>query len=560
MPKKIKKKIKKVVAKTKLPMSIRKRVATPSKSPRELLILYDLSNAIFSTTDEDKLMDVTMESLKRMVDYDLSGTILLKDGSASVVLKTLHNECCKFLDDIKERLISRASELTGENVGEKNIVVRKESFDLGKKVKRVKEIKEKGLISIFRVPFIVLGNAIGVLIVASCKKKAFTNEEIRFMYIVVNQVSQAIERLRIMLANEQSKMLSMVESMTEGVIFTDSSREIIVINPAASMMLGLARMKSISLRDIEKKFYEIDMDDIVIRRMKFESEEEGDISRQVTFKDLALQIFQEAVCDREGKKIGFVTFLKDITEQKKLERLKDEFISSVSHELRTPLTTIKNVVSNALAGITGEISESLKTYLHMANSEIDRLTRIINDLLDISKIESGKFELRRDFVDISKLLDCVVKVFADFALKKGVELKKSYVGVKKLPIYIDPDRITQVVFNLVDNAIKFTPTGGSVSINIEDLKNEIEVRVSDTGMGISPEGANIVFEKFRQVGRIEGSGIKGTGLGLAIARELIEMHGGKIWLSSELGKGSVFGFRLPKISSKEVAKIKAEKS
>lgn len=238
---------------------------------------------------------------------------------------------------------------------------------------------------------------------------------------------------------------------------------------------------------------------------------------------------------------------------KEMDRLKNDFISTVSHELRTPLSITKEGISVLLDGLTGEINEKQKHVLIIARNNLKRLARIIDDLLDISKIEAGKVELRKHFIDICDLIRRLLETFKLNTQEKNIELLY-HTNREHLSIYADPDKIIQVITNLVSNAIKFTKKDGQIGIDLIDKEDQIQICVKDTGIGIAKENLPKVFSKFQQFNRSPGPGIKGTGLGLSICRGLVEMHKGKIWLESELGKGCKFIFTLPKLSSEEILK------
>jgi len=247
---------------------------------------------------------------------------------------------------------------------------------------------------------------------------------------------------------------------------------------------------------------------------------------------------------------------KELEEKNKrlqeLDRLKSDFISTVSHELRTPLSITKEGISLMLDGIPGAINEKQKKILATAMDSIDRLSRMIGELLDTSKIESGKMELNRELADIVTLIKQVVMSFESKAKEKGLMLK-TVSATNRIDIYIDPDKITQVFTNLIANSIKFTEKG-CIEIFVQDKKNEVLCRVSDTGQGISKEDLPKVFSKFEQFGRVVGPGEKGTGLGLSITKGIIEAHKGQIWIESEVGKGAKFTFTLPKYTTETLFK------
>lgn len=240
------------------------------------------------------------------------------------------------------------------------------------------------------------------------------------------------------------------------------------------------------------------------------------------------------------------------TRLQELDRMKSDFIATVSHELRTPLSITKEGISMMLDGIPGAINEKQKKILTTAMDSINRLNRMISELLDISKIESGKAELKRELVDIAALIKQVALSFDLKAREKNLILKTVF-AKNRIDIYIDPDKITQVFTNLIANAMKFTENG-YIEISAEDNKDDVVCRVSDTGRGIAKKDLPRVFSKFEQFGRTAGPGEKGTGLGLSIAKGIVEMHKGLISVESEPGKGTKFTFNLPKYTAETLFK------
>jgi len=259
----------------------------------------------------------------------------------------------------------------------------------------------------------------------------------------------------------------------------------------------------------------------------------------------------DPLLDEEGNLIGGVHIMTDITKEKDIDKMKTELISNVSHELRTPLSTIKEGISLMYEGTLGSLHPDQKHMLATVKNNIDRLARLINDLLDISKIEAGKMELRKSSVNIASLLE---EVFSSFQNQAKTKETKLIISVNKdiHSIYIDRDRIYQVMTNLIANSIKFTPAGGRITVATKDMENEVEISVTDTGVGISPQNIAGLFDRFSQFNRVYGPGDGGTGLGLAISKEIVEMHGGRIWVQSEVGGGSTFTFSIPKMSQDEI--------
>jgi len=227
---------------------------------------------------------------------------------------------------------------------------------------------------------------------------------------------------------------------------------------------------------------------------------------------------------------------------KELDRIKSDFVANVAHEFRTPLTIIKGNTDMVVKGRLGKVTAEQKDMLDGAIKIVNRLSRLVNDLLDISKIESGKLKLKKEKLNINKIIEDNLVVFDNIMKDKKQTLQKELAG--DMPdITADTDKITQVFINLLSNAVKYSPEGGSITIKSISLEKEIMVEVADTGEGVSPENIDKIFDKFT---RVTAEKKEGTGLGLPIAKDIVVLHKGRMWVKSELGKGSQFFFTLPK--------------
>lgn len=230
-----------------------------------------------------------------------------------------------------------------------------------------------------------------------------------------------------------------------------------------------------------------------------------------------------------------------------LGHLKDEFVALVSHELRTPLAVMREGISQILEGICGEVSANQQETLSVVLKNLDRLSDLISDMLDISKIEAGKLDLRLKTVNLADLALETCAVFQPRVRTKGLEIKVRITS-REAWVRADSEKLSQVLLNLVGNAVKFTERGFVEVAVEEDGEEGVCCVVSDTGPGIAEEHLPKLFQKFQQFTRPLKSGEKGTGLGLAISKGIVELHGGKIWAESRLGQGSRFSFRLPRPS------------
>jgi diguanylate cyclase (GGDEF)-like protein len=235
----------------------------------------------------------------------------------------------------------------------------------------------------------------------------------------------------------------------------------------------------------------------------------------------------------------------------RLSRVKDELISVVSHELRTPLSIIKEGINLTLDEVTGKVNPKQKKFLSVSRQNIDRLSNLINDLLDISKIEARKVVLRKSLIDLESFIrDCLVP-FGPVSKTKGISLKCKFPD-KGISVFVDVGKMAQVLNNLISNALKFTKHRGKITVIVHENPGNVQISVCDTGIGISRQNMGKLFNKFVQLGRTYGPGEKGTGLGLAISKGLVELHGGRIWVESHVGKGSKFSFTIPRAHFEEI--------
>lgn len=231
---------------------------------------------------------------------------------------------------------------------------------------------------------------------------------------------------------------------------------------------------------------------------------------------------------------------------KEVDEVKSDFLSKLSHELRTPLSTISEGIAVCLEGTAGPLLPKQMKFLNSALDAIDRVGRLVNDLLDLSRIESGKMILHRRTIDLCEIIDTIHEHYRGTAEKKGITLEKRHPD-RPIKLFADEDKIVQIFSNLVSNALRFTKKHGTILIEAKNGKHNPKCSVSDTGSGIAKKDLDKMFTKFEQFGRPGGTGYRGTGLGLTIVKELVERHGGKVWVESELNKGTQFYFTLERV-------------
>jgi two-component system sensor histidine kinase VicK len=248
--------------------------------------------------------------------------------------------------------------------------------------------------------------------------------------------------------------------------------------------------------------------------------------------------------NEDGQTVGMVNILTDVTKQRELDEIKNKFVSNVTHEFRTPIVAMQKAMAILTSPQAGTLNDTQSNFVGIVSRNLGHLSRLVEDLLDIAKIESGKMQLRFQMERIEKVIGEVCDSLDTWAKSKNISIVREM--EKNLPeIEIDADKITQVLNNLVGNAIKFTPSGGRITVKAfwDQALGRVRVAVTDTGVGISAEDMKKLFGRFEQFG--DQQGISGTGLGLSIAKEIVERHGGEISVDSALQKGSTFTFSLP---------------
>lgn len=350
------------------------------------------------------------------------------------------------------------------------------------------------------------------------------------------------EQARAEIESERQKTLMAVNSMSDGLIMFARDGKVVLSNPAAISMLDMPMNKTAASADFQN-----------VLGSAFEpftkgnsSEDRLRITQDITLNELNQRTIrvEGLPLEREGQLIGSMLVLRDITKQRQLDEAKFELIANVSHELRTPLAIISNVISNAKVGVMGTLTEKMMAGLEICQNNASRLSHIINKLLNVATIDAGKTALKKEKTDLATLVKEQFSQHEKEAKDKDITISLS-IAEGHYVVSCDIKAITEVISNLLSNAIRYTQSGGKVAAMMARRGNQIEVSVEDTGKGIPPEEQKSIFEYFHQVGRTFGPGEKGVGLGLAISRRMIELHGGSIGVTSTVGKGSRFYFMLP---------------
>jgi two-component system phosphate regulon sensor histidine kinase PhoR len=352
------------------------------------------------------------------------------------------------------------------------------------------------------------------------------------------------------ISKEKDYLQTILRGMTEGVLVVDGRGRILMVNDALRDLLSLSsdvvdKMPLELIRNAELE--------TAIRKAVDEGKSSG-LELDVTAsggKTLVVNVVgilaSSKWIGKEGEEgRGAIAVFHDITRLKELEKIREDFVANVSHELRTPLTTIKGYAETLLEGALKE--EVAYQFVQIIKRHTDRLAKIVEDLLMLSKIESREFQLKREIISLSGFIDDVIDFVKDPAEKKKISISRNEIP-SSLSVEVDRNYLEQVLINLLDNAIKYTPEGGKIMISaIEKDQREIQFSIDDNGIGIPKEDIPRIFERFYRVDKGRSQELGGTGLGLSIVKHLVQAHGGKVWVESQLGKGSTFYFTLLKQS------------
>jgi signal transduction histidine kinase/NO-binding membrane sensor protein with MHYT domain/DNA-binding response OmpR family regulator len=352
--------------------------------------------------------------------------------------------------------------------------------------------------------------------------------------------------------NEKEFLNAMLDNLEDGIIACDAEGKITVFNQSLQRNIDPDKIAQ-SVEDLPHLFTLLTLNDeqvpnenLPLNRV-LNGERVSGVELIMRFKN---EVSREVVIDGqqiaspEGKKLGAVIVIHDVTELKRTEKMKNEFVSIVSHELRTPLTSIRGSLGLLVSGVMGDFPEKASKLLEIANNNCERLLLLINDILDIEKIEAGKMKFQLKTVDLNSLINESIEANKMYAEKFGLTIQFAQPD-SKVSVNVDPDRLMQVLANLISNACKFSPKGSQVTLSVKQENDMVRVSVADKGPGIPPEFQSRIFQKFSQADSSDTRGKGGTGLGLNISKTIIEKFGGTLHFFSKPNEGTTFYFNIP---------------
>jgi PAS domain S-box-containing protein len=537
--------------------------------------LYSITRELAASLDLDRVLNEALSLINRAVGVAQGAIMLLDPGTGNLIYRTALGRPRGLHREGMATPYRRGVGLAGWVLESREAVI---VPDVTKDPHWVPVDKEPDppRRSALAVPLTAGEDVLGVLLLFHPQVNYFTQDHLKLVNAAAIQVATAInnaelyrlitdqaERLGAMLRTqraEAAKHQAIVEGIADGVLVLDSDYHVVLMNPAASRILGInaSMVEGQHVRQILGRAEKM-TDQVVAQQLygklmgSVERLNTRDYSQTQKLSGLEFRV------ETEGKTIvvsvsplplggsslpSLVTVLRDITHDAEMERIKNEFISTVSHELRTPMTSIKGYTDLLIGEKVGTLSDQQRRFVQVIKTNADRLTALVNDFLDISRMETGRVKLKMEGLDMLAMIHTVADNFRGQMVEKELEL------VLDLPAQLplvrgDQDRVIQILENLTSNAWKYTPAGGTVTVRAGVTDDFVQIDVSDTGIGIAEKDQGHIFDRFYRTEQAEVRAVDGTGLGLSIVKMLVDLLGGDIWVESRENQGTTFSFTLP---------------
>lgn len=530
---------------------LRRKNVELQKRLYELSIAQTVATQIGYSLDIKAIMESIVSTAQRVIDYSAISYALVDHKTITLKLFEKDYVTDQFLLNVKKKtldIIQQDSQGTSYNVIESS------QRDV---VNQGMPYEASELLSSFSMPVKIANRTVGSITIATARKDAFNKEDTELIERILENTTTAVGKLEEIISTEKAKLDSFLFSVTSGallfLIMEGPVLRLSAINSAAKHFLHIED----SAPDTTSVIAHFGMHyDLVKNIQDIANEKKSMIIKDVSIYDRYFKIYLNPVFLKSQEKIiGVAVTMEDVTFERDIEKMRETFTSMVVHELRAPLSSIKGASSMLLKGDLK--IEDQKKMLQIVYDSTDRMLTEIGDILDMSKLEAGKFTLNKSINDLNKLVDEKVLAFSFTAKERSVDIS-GHLGESIPQIAFDSQRIGQVLNNLLSNALKFTPDNGSIKVTTTSQDGQITVSVTDTGVGIPEEKKPLLFSKYGQLsGAIRKEG--GTGLGLYISKGIIESHGGKIWVESKPGGGTTVAFTLPIVTTIEEVKPEEKK-
>jgi signal transduction histidine kinase len=491
-------------------------------------ISSEIESRIGYSLDVAHIAEIVSSSLDRLVAFHTVSTLVAVNGSLEFTCTLKESVNHAFVSEIKQKMLSAYEAMAESPQGQLHVseTIKGTVFD---------DTQTSGVGSYFNLPLVVGTSPQGLITIASTKEGLYDAAQTHELFALIWQINQTTTKLSQVIEQERGTLNALVEHLTEGVIMVDIQENVKLVNQAARQLLDLKRNVQPSMLDLVDRFaVTLDLRQFIQDALKSEIAVSSD---DLVVAHKAIQLFAQRVKNASGEIIGCVLSLHDHTERQRLGALREQFEAMMVHELRSPLSNIRSLSDQVVKDQGYAVNNSA-----MIKLETENMLTLVNDLLDVAKLESGRFMLVKQSLDLVQLTKEVIDSFSATALSKAIKLS-CVVKAAVSPIQADSLRLRQVLTNLVSNALKFT-SSGSVTIELLPLGKMIRLSVIDTGEGMDANDLNQLFDKFTQATRGKKRS-DSTGLGLVIVKGIVEAHGGGIGVESELGKGTTVYVTLP---------------
>lgn len=517
---------------------------------KELEAIAELSKRLSTKIDIDEIMETVYEYVKKFIDFNCLSFYIYADKKNSKTISHFFNKKIgeNILNKFWNSAIDSISKYDKQEKREDIEKSFKESFKKDRRMIVAKDNEDKYELKIFKLSSggLVLG-----FVCLLAEKNDFFEDSLRALDTIMSAASVSISGVRAQSVSEHSKTESLIYSLSNGVVMYDDALRVVLVNPAANIFTG-ARSDGTGMEDFLKSFGE-NREDLNFYLNKAIKKGEYSHIDVINIDDSFFEIFINPVVDTTNKRFGAALIIHDITQIKLIDKMKTEFVSVASHQLRTPLTAIKLFTEMLVRKDVGELNNDQEEYLNNIYESTERMVRLVNDLLNVTRIESGRLGITPEPTDLNKFLKNIIAEAKPLAKTNKAVITYNCVG--KIPIVnLDVNLVRQVFHNLSTNAIRYSrPKNGKIEIVLKkDGSKNILVSVRDNGIGIPANFQKRIFEKFYRADNAIKVATEGTGLGLYVSKMIIEQSGGKIWFESKAGKGTTFYVKLPVRGMKKI--------
>lgn len=508
--------------------------------------LYQIARTLAVTLDEREVLAQSLTLIAQATGAAHGGIMLVEPTGGRLVLRTaFDHERGVVAGSAAVNALEPAHALAGWVLTSREVAV----IDDSASDTRWPAGDASGDRSVLAAPLMLEKEVLGVLVLVHSAPAHFSTEHGQLALAAAGQIAVALskaqlyryvseqsERLGVTVRQREeeiSKTFAILRSIADGVVVSDRLGRVRMINPAAEEILGIQATSFLGRPMNDLPGVPADL-----------QQAQADGVQQLQVGERSLHAHFAPVRSSGGTWLGGVVVYHDITREVLSDRLKSEFIATASHELRTPLTSIRGYVDLLLLGTLGPVSESQGEFLKVVKNNVARLVELIDDLLDVSKVEAGEIRLRREPIDVAEVLyevgESLYSQFTERSISLAIDVQQ---GLPR--IMADRQRLRQVAVNLVSNACKYTPIGGHVDVTLRNGSNRLRVDVRDTGVGINEDARRYIFTPFFRADNPLRDEVGGTGLGLSITKRLVELHGGEIWFDANEDEGTTFSFTLP---------------